>query len=88
MIYSFDRILTTYAGSSPRPPELREPGLEGKRPTLRSGKFDHELRAAITEVMQRQVACGIDIVNDRGLSKINFADYVAGGLPAMSDTVC
>jgi len=42
MIYSCDRILTTYAGSSPRPPELREPGIEGKRPTLRSGKFDHE----------------------------------------------
>src|SRR3954454_17692019 len=71
MIYSSDRILTTHAGSLPRQPELREPGLEGKRLTLRPGKFDRELRAAVAEVVQRHVAGGADIVNDGDLSKTN-----------------
>jgi 5-methyltetrahydropteroyltriglutamate--homocysteine methyltransferase len=35
------------------------------------------LREAVAEIVQRQVACGLDIVNDGELSKPNFTDYVS-----------
>jgi 5-methyltetrahydropteroyltriglutamate--homocysteine methyltransferase len=38
--------------------------------------FDARLRSAVAETVARQVACGIDCVNDGELSKTNFTDYV------------
>src|SRR5437764_7348748 len=77
MLYSTDRILTTHAGSLPRPPDLREMVLaraDGAPhdPTA----FDERLKSAVAEVVHRQVECGIDCVNDGELSKNNFTDYV------------
>jgi 5-methyltetrahydropteroyltriglutamate--homocysteine methyltransferase len=39
--------------------------------------LDARLRSAVTEVVRRQVECGLDIVNDGELSKPNFTDYVS-----------
>src|SRR4051794_34736109 len=65
MIYSSDRILTTHAGSLPRPPELRELVAAKANGQLSDpARLDRELRAAVAEAVLRQVACGIDIVND------------------------
>src|SRR5919198_395013 len=77
MIYSTDRILTTHAGSLPRPDDVRELVLAKARgePHDRA-ELDRRLRAAVKEVVARQIECGLDIVNDGELSKPNFTDYV------------
>jgi len=38
---------------------------------------DARLRSAVAEIVKRQVACGLDVVNDGELSKPNFTDYVS-----------
>src|ERR1700723_1102557 len=70
MLYSTDRILTTHAGSLPRPPDLREMVLakangEPYDPT----ELDERLKSAVAEAVRRQVESGIDCVNDGELSK-------------------
>jgi Cobalamin-independent synthase, Catalytic domain len=77
MLYSTDRILTTHAGSLPRPPDLRDMVLakangEPYDPT----ELDERLKSAVAEVVRRQIEIGIDCVNDGELSKTNFTDYV------------
>ena len=79
MIYSTDRILTTHAGSLPRPDDLREMVLAKARgepvdqASARRGGCDRRSRRS----SKRQVECGLDIVNDGELSKPNFTDYVS-----------
>jgi hypothetical protein len=51
-----DRILTTHVGALQRPPEA-EAALLGEAP-------EEQLRAAVAEVVRRQVEVGIDIVAD------------------------
>jgi 5-methyltetrahydropteroyltriglutamate--homocysteine methyltransferase len=77
MLYSTDRILTTHAGSLPRPPDLRDMVLakangEPYDPT----ELDERLKSAVAEVVRRQIEIGIDCVDDGELSKTNFTDYV------------
>ena len=77
MLYSIDRILTTHAGSLPRPPDLRDMVFakangEPYDPT----ELDERLKSAVAEVVRRQVESGIDCVNDGELSKTNFTDCV------------
>jgi len=57
---STDRILTTHAGSLPRPDDLIEANRE--RPTDPSTTA--RLRGAVAEVVKQQVSVGIDVVND------------------------
>ena len=78
MIYSTDRILTTHAGSLPRPADLRDMVLAKARgePCDRAA-LEARLRSAVAEVVSRQIECGLDIVNDGELSKPNFTDYVS-----------
>jgi 5-methyltetrahydropteroyltriglutamate--homocysteine methyltransferase len=78
MHYSSDRILTTHAGSLPRPAGLMDMVLAKARgEAYDHGALEVRLRSAVAEVVQRQVACGLDIVNDGELSKPNFTDYVS-----------
>jgi len=78
MNYSTDGILTTHAGSLPRPAGLMDTVLAKARgEAYDQGAFAARLRAAVAEVVKRQVECGLDIVNDGELSKPNFTDYVA-----------
>jgi 5-methyltetrahydropteroyltriglutamate--homocysteine methyltransferase len=77
MLYSTDRILTTHAGSLPRPPELRDMVLAKANGTaVDPAAFDARLRAAVAETVRAQIGAGIDCVNDGELSKTNFTDYV------------
>jgi 5-methyltetrahydropteroyltriglutamate--homocysteine methyltransferase len=77
MQFSTDSILTTHAGSLPRPPELREMVIAKAAGTpYDQAAFDQRLSAAVSDVVHRQVECGIDVVNDGELSKTNFTDYV------------
>ncbi|HXY99415.1 MAG TPA: cobalamin-independent methionine synthase II family protein [Stellaceae bacterium] len=62
---SRERILTTHVGSLPRPDDLIE--LNRARAAGESGDealYQARLGAAVAEVVRRQRACGIDIVND------------------------
>jgi 5-methyltetrahydropteroyltriglutamate--homocysteine methyltransferase len=77
MIYSSDRILTTHAGSLPRPPDLRDMVMAKSRgETVDQAALDRRLDAAVAEVVRTQIECGLDSVNDGELSKSNFTDYV------------
>jgi 5-methyltetrahydropteroyltriglutamate--homocysteine methyltransferase len=77
MKLSTDRILTTHVGSLPRPPDLlafleaRETGRE-----LDQARFDGCLAASVDEIVEQQVAAGIDSVCDGELGKISYTFYV------------
>src|SRR6266566_8920281 len=77
MIYSTDRILTTHAGSLPRPDGLMDMVLAKARgQQIDKATLDRRLRSGVAEVVKRQIECCLDIVNDGELSKPNFTDYV------------
>jgi 5-methyltetrahydropteroyltriglutamate--homocysteine methyltransferase len=79
MLRSESRILTTHAGSLPRPKAL----IELNRRRVEGEAVDDELtdvlRRAVADVVRKQVECGIDVVNDGELGKTVTAsvDYGA-----------
>src|SRR4030095_10703899 len=74
---SRDRFLTTHTGSLPRPEDLirimfaKEEGIPVAPRALAA-----RIRAAVAEIVQRQTAAGIDIVNDGEMSKPSYATYI------------
>jgi 5-methyltetrahydropteroyltriglutamate--homocysteine methyltransferase len=74
---STERFLTTHTGSLPRPEALiramfaKEEGVPVDRAAL-----DAEIRDAVADIVEKQVAAGIDIVNDGEMSKPSYATYV------------
>ncbi|MBI2179434.1 MAG: methionine synthase, partial [Deltaproteobacteria bacterium] len=65
MKYSSDRILTTHAGALPQPPDLKEmhnAQVAGK--SIDKTAFAKRVREAVAEVVKKQIACGLDIIND------------------------
>jgi 5-methyltetrahydropteroyltriglutamate--homocysteine methyltransferase len=74
---STERILTTHAGSLPRPEDLRDMLItkdEGQ--PYDQAAFARRVRSAVAEVVQQQIASGIDIINDGEVSKRSFSTYV------------
>lgn len=74
---STERILTTHTGSLPRPADLL-PVLDGGTTTPDEAAV--RIRSAVRDAVERQVAAGIDIVNDGEMGKPGFAHYVADRL--------
>jgi len=77
MTGSAGRILTTHAGSLPRSEALRAlvfARADGK--PYDKQRLASELRTGVHDVIRRQVACGLDSVNDGELGKTNFTNYV------------
>ena len=74
---STDRILTTHTGSLPRPEDLtktmfaKEEGVPVDAAALAA-----RIEAAVAEVVGKQVAAGIDVVDDGEYSKPSYATYV------------
>ncbi len=74
---SIERFLTTHTGSLPRPDDLvrmmfaKEEGVPVDEPALQS-----RIRTAVAEVARKQVAAGIDLVNDGEVSKPSYATYI------------
>jgi 5-methyltetrahydropteroyltriglutamate--homocysteine methyltransferase len=74
---STERFLTTHTGSLPRPEDLirmmyaKEEGVPIDRAALA-----RRIRSAVDEVVGRQAAAGVDIVNDGEMSKPSYATYV------------
>ena len=82
---SIDRLLTSHAGSLSRPDDLR--ALVAARHTespYNAGAFNIRLRNAVAEVVRKQAECGIDVVNDGELSKVNFTSYARERLGGVS----
>jgi 5-methyltetrahydropteroyltriglutamate--homocysteine methyltransferase len=78
---SQDRILTTHVGSLPRPPELRALLVQKDR----GEPCDEEAlarltRQAVLDIVRRQAAVGIDIVDDGEMSKPGYSTYIADRL--------
>jgi 5-methyltetrahydropteroyltriglutamate--homocysteine methyltransferase len=65
---SIDRILTTHAGSLPRPPALLEAYRAGQG-TLQTDAARTCLQSAVADVVAAQGRCGIDVVNDGEFGK-------------------
>jgi len=67
-----DRVLTTHTGSLIRPPELLELAatIDDAQPHDRAA-YEEALEHAVTDVVARQVAAGIDIVDDGEMCKAN-----------------
>ena len=77
MQHSSDRILTTHVGSLPRPQAVVDRLFAEDQGTAHDpAAFDAVMREAVTEVVAKQVAAGIDIVSDGEMSKISYATYV------------
>src|SRR5712692_362367 len=71
-----DRILTMHAGSLARPPDLREMVLaKSNGQPYDAGTLARRLRSAVAEVVQQQIAVGLDSINDGEFSKSNFTNY-------------
>jgi len=70
---SLDRILTTHAGSLPRPPDvLAMAAGEALDPVASAAR----VRRAVADVVRRQAEHGLDVVTDGEMSKPSFITYV------------
>ena len=90
MQQSASRILTTHAGSLPRPADLLDTLLareQGK--PVDEAAYGARLPGAVQEIVSKQVELGIDIVDDGEYSKPSFVTYVnerLGGFEPDADT--
>src|SRR3954465_1162744 len=84
---SIERFLITHTGSLPRPDDLirmmfaREEGVPVDPAALAA-----RVRTAVTDVVAKQVASGIDLVNDGEMSKPSYATYVKDRLAGFGGT--
>ena len=76
MKHSIDRILTTHAGSLPRPPELLDLVKSGDGAALEQDGNAQSLRTAVGEIVRRQAALGIDVIDDGEYGKPSFVSYI------------
>src|SRR5271169_4771472 len=74
---SSERFLTTHTGSLPRPDDLirmmyaKEEGVSAEQ-----SKLSARVKQAVAEVVQKQAAAGIDLINDGEMSKPSYATYI------------
>jgi 5-methyltetrahydropteroyltriglutamate--homocysteine methyltransferase len=74
---SADRILTTHAGSLPRPDDLvdmiwaRQEGRD-----VDPAELESRIDSAVVEIVAKQREAGIDLVSDGEMSKTGFSTYV------------
>jgi 5-methyltetrahydropteroyltriglutamate--homocysteine methyltransferase len=72
-----DRILTTHAGSLPRPGDLADliwARLDGQ--AVDEASLEARIDSAVAEVIEKQREAGVDIVSDGEMSKTGFSTYV------------
>jgi 5-methyltetrahydropteroyltriglutamate--homocysteine methyltransferase len=84
---STERFLITHTGSLPRPDDLirtmyaKEEGVPVEATALES-----RVSSAVVEVVERQIAAGVDLVNDGELSKPSYATYIKDRLNGFGGT--
>jgi len=76
-----DRILTTHTGSLPRPKSLAEMLVaKDQGQAYDAAALAAAVRAAVLDIVRRQVETGIDIVDDGEMSKPGYSTYIADRL--------
>ena len=86
MQQSADRILTSHTGSLPRPRDIIElVKREERRESFDRAEVDRLLAPAVSSVVKRQVAAGLDIVSDGEFSKASYGTYIQQRLTGFGD---
>ena len=90
MQHSEKRILTTHAGSLPRPADMAEMLVaKAQGQSIDETARAAQLPLAVKDIVSKQVELGIDIVDDGEYSKPSFVTYVnerLGGFEVDNDT--
>jgi 5-methyltetrahydropteroyltriglutamate--homocysteine methyltransferase len=74
---STDRILITHTGSLPRTAKVVELLLaEQKKPGARRAELTVAVREAVAYVVQKQIECGLDIINDGEQGRTDYTVHV------------
>jgi 5-methyltetrahydropteroyltriglutamate--homocysteine methyltransferase len=74
---SVNRVLTTHTGSLPRPPRVVALMLdEWKNPGRQKEELAAAVKAAVEDVVQKQVACGLDVINDGEQGRPDYTVHV------------
>src|SRR5436190_12880347 len=97
MIQSESRILTTHAGSLPRPDALTDLHVAKSRgERVDEGELAEAIETATGDVIDRQITAGLDVINNGEMGRESFFTYVRhrmagfGGTssrPTMADLV-
>lgn len=84
---STDRIITSHAGSLPRPANIIA-ALQAKDAgdDYDAGKLADDVCASVVDVVRRQAALGIDVVDDGEHSKSSFTAYLRTRLSGLTRT--
>lgn len=84
---STDRFLTTHTGSLPRPADLiRTMHAKEEGVPVDAAALERRVAAAVAEVVQKQAASGVDVVNDGEMSKPSYATYIKDRLAGFGGT--
>jgi 5-methyltetrahydropteroyltriglutamate--homocysteine methyltransferase len=77
MLRSSDRILTTHAGALPRSEPLRALVMARSQSEPHdAAELGRLLRHEVSDTVTKQIAIGLDSVNDGELGKPNFTNYI------------
>ena len=77
MLRSHSRFLTTHTGSIIRPQRLTELAEAARREGAGARQeYEHELEAAVADVVAHQWKAGLDVVNDGEFGKSSWSAYV------------
>jgi 5-methyltetrahydropteroyltriglutamate--homocysteine methyltransferase len=72
---STDRIITTHTGSLPRPARVVELLLSEKKDGGDRAALAAAVRDAVAEVVQRQIAAGLDVINDGEQGRTDYGRF-------------
>jgi 5-methyltetrahydropteroyltriglutamate--homocysteine methyltransferase len=82
-----DRILTTHAGSLPRPHDVSAALVaHSKGEEVDRGELDRAVREATKTVIARQIDAGLDIINNGEIGRESFFTYVRDRMTGFSGT--
>jgi 5-methyltetrahydropteroyltriglutamate--homocysteine methyltransferase len=73
---SHERVLTTHAGSLPRPPDVLAL-TEGRdqRDVHHTPETDRVIKRAVQETLKKQLDAGIDVLSDGEMGRVGFSVY-------------
>jgi 5-methyltetrahydropteroyltriglutamate--homocysteine methyltransferase len=84
---STDRFLTTHTGSLPRPEDLiRTMYAKEEGVPVEAAALAQRVAAAVDEVVHKQAAAGVDVINDGEMSKPSYATYIKDRLSGFGGT--
>ena len=76
MKHSERRILTTHVGSLPRPRELLQPlHAKDSGDAYDAAELERRVAGTVSGVVRRQMALGLDVINDGEHGRASFATY-------------